>query len=157
MDLTQFEKQFMEAKDPMPLNQAATYIRQLRENYPMLGKTWTFNRLEYNHRLAMQTACEELEDILRNAAPWKDYREIIAECIWPYMRRVLRHKIDGWYDGLYGTKWGIADAWFVELWLAYDEIFRRMPGKIPDTTPWRIFDSLVYQTERVTRNYRRNL
>lgn len=157
MDLEQFKKQFTEAKDPMPLDQAATCVRRIKENNPMLGKSWTFNRLEYNHRLAMRTACMELEDILRNAAPWEDYREKIAECIWPYMRRILSHTHDGRYEGLYGTKWGVADAWFVEMWLAYDEIFRRMPGTIPNITPWKMMDSIVYQTERVTRNYRRKL
>lgn len=157
MDLNGFKRQFTGAKNAMPLSQAADYIHHIYDEHPMLDKQTTFNRLEYNHRLAIRTACTELENLIRNAAPWVDYREIIAECIWPYMRRILVHKNDRWYDGLYGTKWGVADAWFVEMWLAYDEIFRRLPGKIPDSTPWKMLDSLVYQTERYTRNYRRKL
>lgn len=157
MDLIGFKQLFMDSKQPMPLDQAAAYIRKLRNDYPLMGKSWTFNRLEYNHRLAVATACDELEETFRKAAPWEDYREIIAGYIWPCMQRVLKHLNDGRYDGPYGVKWGVADAWFVEMWLAYDLLFREMPGTIPDIAPWRMLDTLLTQTERNTRNYRRNL
>lgn len=157
MDLEGFKCRFIYAKKSMPLDQAASFIHHVFDDNPMLAKSSTFNKLEYNHRLATRTACIELEEAMRNAAPWMDYREIIAEFIWPYMRRILVHINGGWYDGLYGTKWGVADAWFVEMWLAYDGIFRRFPGKIPETTQWRMYDLIINETERCTRNYRRKL
>lgn len=157
MNLDGFKEQFCNSKNAMPLDQAAAYIHRLSNDYPYMSKALTFNRLEYNHRMAMKTACTEIENAIRKASPWEDYREIIADYEWPYMQRVLKHGNNGLYDGPYGEKWGVADAWFVEMWLAYDEIFRRMPGAIPNTVPWKMFDSLIMQTERSTRKYRRKL
>lgn len=157
MDLKGFKELFANSKSAMPLNQAANYICKMRENYPVMGKGWAFNRLEYNHRMAINVACAELEKAIRNAAPWEDYREIIASYIWPCAQRVLKHCEDGRYDGPYGEKWGVNDAWFVEMWLAYDEIFRKMPGNIPNITQWKMLDTLIYQTERTTRIFRRKL
>lgn len=157
MNLNEFKDLFVKSKDAMPLSQAAGRIREIFDTCPLIGKGWTFNRLEYNHRLAMNTACTELEDAFRGAAPWNDYREIIAEYIWPYMHRVLNHIKNGRYSGPYGEKWGVADAWIVEMWFAYDEIFRKMPGAIPDITKWKILDLLIYDVEKITRKYRRKL
>ena len=157
MNLDGFKELFINSKSAMPLNQAANHIHKMREDYPLVSKGWTFNRLEYNHRMATNTACVELEKAIRNAAPWEDYREIIAGYIWPCMQRVLKHCEDGRYNDVYGEKWGVNDAWFVEMWLAYDEIFRKMPGNIPDIAPWKMLDSLICQSEQRTRKFRRKL
>lgn len=157
MNLDGFKKLFCSSKNAMPLNQAEAYICQLREDYPLMDRYWTLNRLEYNHRMAMNTACVELSNVIRKAAPWEDYREIIALYIWHCMQRVTKNCADGRYKGPYGDKIGIADARVVEMWLAYDEIFRRMPGTIQNTTPWKMLNSLLVQAESTTRKYRRKL
>lgn len=157
MDLNGFKELFANSKCAMSLTEAAKYVFEIRNDYPLMSKSWTYNRLEYNHRMAMNTACTELENAMLKAAPWEDYREIIADYIWPCMQRVLKHGADGRYKGPYGEKWGVADAWFLEMWLAYDEIFRRMPGSIEDITQWKMLDSLIFQAERSTRQYRRKL
>lgn len=157
MNLDGFKELFSNSKNAMPLSQAAEYICRMRDNYPLMAKGLTFNRLEYNHRLAVNTACTELIDAMRSAAPWQDYREIIADYIWPYMQKVLKHRKDGRYNGPYGEKWGVADAWFVEMWLAYDEIFRRMPGNVPDITQWKMLNGLIHEADIATRKFRRKL
>lgn len=157
MNLDGFKELFCNSKLAMPLDQAEAYIRKLRDDYPIMDKNWTINRLEYNHRMAMNTACVELANAIHKAAPWEDYREIIADYEWPFMQRVLKNYNDGRYNGQYGEKIGLADAWIMEMWLAYDEIFHRMPGVIKDTTPWKMLNSLIAQMERNTRKYRRKL
>lgn len=158
MTLECFKKQFADAKQRMSLNDAANYIHgMLDEYFPYLPKTGHINHVEYVHRLAQRTACMELEKAIRNASPWQDYREIFAELEWPYMRRVLEHLMDGRYSELYGEKEGIADAWFVELWFSIHEIFSRMPGKIPDTTPWRRYWVMIGNVNEKTKRFRRKL
>lgn len=152
-----FLKQFADGKKKMDLNQAANLIRRMLADYPMLPKTGHLNRLEYVHRLAQRTACMELETAMRNASPWEDYREIIADYEWGYMRRAAMHSMEDRWKGPDGKKWGMSDAWIIEMWFAYHDIYRRMPGEIPDITPWRIYDHLIWHIERKTRKYRRNL
>lgn len=158
MTLECFKKQFADSKCKMALNDAADYIHKMRnETFPFLPKTGAINCHEYIHRIAQRTACEELEAAIRKASPWQDYREIFAEFEWPYMRRVLEHIMEGRYSELYGEKEGLADAWFVEMWFSYHEIFQRMPGEIPNTTPWRRFDVMITNVEVKTRRFRRKL
>lgn len=158
MDLNRFRKQFSCVKHAMPLAEAANYIHGLlKTEFPMLPKTGRINHGEYTRRIAQRTACMELENAIRNAAPWEDYREIIAGFEWPFMRRVTRHIAEGYYKGPYGEKWGEADAWFVDMWSAYHDVFCSMPGFIPDTREWQMYDALMADAKRKTRKFRRNL
>lgn len=156
MDLQTFAKQFTSVKRAMPLNDAADYIRRLRKTeFPMLPKTGHINIPEYDRRLAQRAACDMLEAAFRKAAPWEDYREIIAGFEYPIMQRVCRHIAKGYYSGAYGKKWGEADAWFVDMWMAYHTVFCAMPGSIPDTGVWGMFNHLMLDAERKTRRFRR--
>lgn len=153
-----FMKQFADCKKAMQLNEAADYIHLLLANtLPMLPKMGPLHHERYIRRLAQRTACMELEEAMRSAPPWKDWRVIFAEFEWPYMRRVARHSMDEVYKGPCGKKWGEADAWIVEMWVAYHTIFQLMPGGIPDITPWRIYDNLINHVLKKTARYRRNL
>lgn len=158
MTLEGYKKQFADSKNKMTLNDAANYVqRLLQSHYPMLPKTGIINRLEYTHRLACRTACLELIEALHAASPWEDYREIFAELEWPYMQRVVKHAMNHEWDGSCGKKIGKADALFVEMWFAYQEIFRKMPGNIPDITLWKIYNSVVRDVDQKTKIFRRNL
>jgi len=158
MTLECFKKQFADTKDKLTLEEAANYVHKiLEESLPYLPKVGRINRQAHIHRIAQRTACIELENAIRNASPWQDYREIFAEFEWPYMRRVLEHLQEGRYSELYGEKEGIADAWFVEMWFSYHEIFQCMPGEIPDTTPWRRFSVMAGNVEVKMRRFRRKL
>lgn len=158
MTLECFKKQFADAKRKMTLNDAANYIHDLLdESFPLLPKTGHINHAEYVHRLAQRTACMELEEAIRNASPWQDYREIFAELIWPYMHRVVEHILEDRYSESYGKKEGIADAWFVEMWFSYEEIFQQMPGKIPDITPWRRYFTMTGNVASKMERFRRKL
>lgn len=157
MTKERFLKQFADCKKSMQLDEAANYIHSLLEVLPMLPKRGPMHHDVYLRRLAQRTACMELEEAMRNAPPWKDWRVIVAEFEWPYMRRAARHSMEGVYRGSDGRKWGEADAWIIEMWTAYHYVFKSMPGTIPDTTPWRIFDCLMDDIYHNTTKYRRKL
>lgn len=158
MTLEGYKKQFADAKNKMTLSDSACYIQKILENqYPFLPKTWKLNRHEYVKRLASRTACLTIIETLQNASPWEDYREIFAELEWPLMRRVVRHSIDGTWEGSCGRKAGEADAWFVEMWFAYQELFRKMPGTIPNIAAWRIYNNMIHDIDQRTKVFRRNL
>lgn len=152
-----FLKQFSDCKKAMQLNEAADYIHSLQCLFPMLPKTGLINHQAYLKRLAQRTACMELEEALRNAPPWKDWRVIFAEFEWPYLQRAARNSMNRVYKGPNGQKIGEADAWIVEMWIAYHYIFERMPGQIPDTTTWRIFYQLMNHVDHDVSKYRRKL
>ena len=157
MDINGFKKLFADSKRPMNLSQAEMYVRKILHNLPYLPNYGPFNRHESFHRMAQRTVCMEIAERLHNASPWEDYREIMAELEWPYFQRVARHVFENKYDGPDGERWGSADAWFVEIWYAYHEIFNRMPGTIPDVAPWRMYKSIQAQVLKKTLKYRRKL
>ena len=159
MDINSFAALFVESKAFMPLNEAVRYIHVLgQEEYPMLPKIWKINRHEYVARLAHRSVCEEVEEAFRNASPWEDYREILAELEWPYLYRIARHSMDDIYDKEpNGIKWGEADAWFIEMWIAFHDIFLKFPGYVPDLTQWRMYNMLMRNSCKKLSKYRRNL
>lgn len=158
MNIDDFKKQFANAKQGMTQSEAACYIRGLLQTeYPMLSKTWMINQGEYIRRLCQRTACVEIIDELEKAAPWEDYREVIARLEWPYLQRVANHSFEDIYDNDYGNEWGKADAWFMEMLLSYNDVYLRMPGKVPDETPWRIYNTLISQIFSKLKKYRRNI
>ena len=162
MTKEEFRKQFIQGKRFLPPEQAIGYIQSLLINeFPMLPKKGMLNRLDYVRRLAQRTACMEIVQAIRGFAPWEDriadYREVIAMFEWSYMRRVANHSYEDVWDGPDGRKWGEADAWFVEMWVAYHDIYLKMPGTLPNTTPWRIYDSLIGHIWSKSKKYRRNL
>ena len=158
MTLECFKKQFADAKCRLPLDDAADRIHRMKDEiFPILPKTGSVNHEGYIHRMALRTACDELEKVIRGASPWEDYREIFAELEWPYMRRVVGHIVEKRYAEEYGEKEGEADALFVELWFCYHEIFERMPGVIPDTPPWKRYYVVTANVKQTMKKYRRKL
>lgn len=162
MTKEEFRKQFIQGKQFLPPDEAVGYIHSLLVNeFPMLQKTGYLNRLEYIRRLAQRTACMEIIQAIRGHSPWEDriadYREVIAMFEWGYMRRVGSHSLYDVWSGPDGKKRGEADAWFIEMWRAYYDVYLRMPGNLPDTTAWRMYDNLMIHILHKTVKYRRNL
>lgn len=152
-----FLKQFSDSKKFMQMDEAADYIHSLLKNLPMLPKGGPMHHQAYIQRLARRTACMELEEAMRNAPPWKDWRVVFAEFEWPYMRRAVNHSMNKAYEGSYGCKLKEADAWIVEMWCAYHYIFQSMPGAIPSITSWKIYNCLMDQIYNDMTKCRRRL
>lgn len=157
MTLEDYQKMFKGSKSEMTLTEAANYIHQLKNELPMLPKASRWNHHEYIQRLAQRTACDELEAEMRQAPTWKDYREIFASIEWPFMRKMAKHSMEDIYNGPDGKKRGEADAWIVEMWSAYHDIFLMMPGFVKDDTPWQIREHLLDMVKKKTEKFRRNL
>ena len=151
MTKEEFRKQFIQGKQYLPPDEAVGYIYSLLVNeFPMLPKTGYLNLLEYIRRLAQRTACMEIIQAIRGHSPWEDriadYREVIA----------MFEFYDVW-SGPDGKKRGEADAWFIEMWRAYYDVYLRMPGNLPDITAWRMYNGLMIHILHKTLKYRRNL
>ena len=156
MDLDGYKKMFVRGKEPMTLKEAAADVRHILNNEcPMLPKRGHLNKREYDRRLALRAVCEELEKAFRTAPPWKDYREIIAELEWPYMRRVAGHVYKDIYSGPDGKKLGEADVWFLDMWIAYHNVLLRMPGDIPENPQWIIYRCMMANALKKLEKYRR--
>ena len=145
MDLDSFKALFADSKDELSLSDATDIVAWLKENtFPMFSKTWRVNKDEYSRRLAQRAVCDNLIEEFESAPPWEDYREIFARLEWPYMQRALGHLFDEtWYKGPYGKKRWEADGWFLNMWVAFHDVFNKMPGNLPDITPWRSYDCLM--------------
>lgn len=157
MTFEKFKQQFADAKMAMSLPDAVKFVRYLLTYECDMNQKLRWGKLSRDMWIRekyIRVACTELERELRNASPWEDYREIIARLVWPYMRRVLSHLVEDRYDGPDGEKWREADAWFVEMWTAYHIVFMRMPGFIPETTPWKIYEIALHSANRNTAKYR---
>lgn len=150
-----FLKQFANAKKPMSPSEAAEYIHRVAGWHSLIPKYK--GSMKYIHRLALMTAFSELEEAFRKASPTEDYREIIASFEWPYMRRAVQHMQDGVYDCREKRKLCEADGWIIEMWRAYHDVFRSMPGTIPDIACWRMYDHMMRQVLKKTHVFRRKL
>ena len=157
MTLEKYMQQFADAKMAMSLPDAVKFVRYLLTHECDMNQKLRWGKLSRDMWIRekyIRVVCTELERELRNASPWEDYREIMARLEWPYMYRVSKHILEDRYDGPDGEKWREADAWFVEMWMAYHIVFMRMPGFIPDTTPWKIYEVALYNAARKTAKYR---
>lgn len=160
LNIDRYAKQFVDSKVAMDLPDVLKLVRYLldHECKPNQKLRWSAeSRSIYTKMKYVKVVCIEFEKELLNASPWEDYREILARLEWPYMHRVLSHISENRYEGPYGEKWRRADAWFVEMWTAYHILFMRMPGYIPDTAPWRMYDIVLGNARSSTAKYRREL
>ena len=157
MTLDEYIGMFMESRMPLSTDRVIGYLHDIRDEHPFMPNCGVFNRKEANHRLYIRSACSIVEKELIKALPWSDYREVLARLEWPYMRRVANHSMNDIYNGPDGEKWGEADAWFLEMWLAYHEIFLSMPGFELNTIQWKMYDNMLKQVCKKLAKYRRRL
>lgn len=152
MNLDQFVARFSVCLPDMTLNEAVITVQDFESRiFKPIMKSWN-NELQYRQRVAERVACAELLEALRDAPPWKTYKDILAIKIWTYMTRVTVH--GGKYEGVLGKKIAEADKWYLDNWKAFTRIFELFSdGDIPKSYVWwkRYWTSLDYSESQIEK------
>lgn len=156
MTLEKFKLMFVDSGQSLDRQEALGRLEEIRLNQCHLPVPTPFNMKDYHLALAEMTVCQEAEDIIRNSeVPWTDWREVLAEMAYPWMKRVGDHILRDIYSGPDGEKWGEADAWVVDTWTACHDVFIMMNDEPLSGTAWAMYEHFLSTARKKLSKYRR--